>query len=144
MEISKLSVYNNITLDKSRKRPGAIVRLTPHCFVGQVTVQRGVDCLANKNGASVNYVVANDGKVGCNIPEDNGAWTSSSKANDEIAIEKTGGTTSGIVLPSTGESIFEYQDSEPYHSMTYSLTRTSNPHVFVKALETLIASHSSR
>jgi hypothetical protein len=65
-------------------------------------------------------------------------------ANDEIAIEKAGGTTSGIVLPSAGESIFEYQDSEPYHSMTYSLTRTSNPHVFVKALETLIASHSSR
>jgi hypothetical protein len=65
-------------------------------------------------------------------------------ANDEIAIEKAGGTTSGIVLPSTGESIFEYQDSAPYHSMTYSSTRTSNPHVFVKALETLIASHSSR
>mgnify|MGYP003469973484 FL=1 len=65
-------------------------------------------------------------------------------ASDEIAIEKTGGTTSGIVLPSTGESIFEYQDSEPYNSMTYSTTRTSNPHVFVKALETLIASHSSR
>lgn len=65
-------------------------------------------------------------------------------ASDEIAIEKTGGTTSGIVLPNTGESIFEYQDSEPYNSMTYSTTRTSNPHVFVKALETLIASHSSR
>ena len=65
-------------------------------------------------------------------------------ANDEIAIEKAGGTTSGIVLPSAGESIFEYQDSAPYHSMTYSSTRTSNPHVFVKALETLIASHSSR
>ena len=86
MTISKLSVYNNITLDKSRQRPGAIVRLTPHCYVGQVTVKNGVDYLASKANASVNYVVDKDGKVGCNIPEDNGAWTSSSKANDEIAI----------------------------------------------------------
>lgn len=86
MTISNLSVYNNITLEKSRKRPDSIVRLTPHCFVGQVSVKRGVDCLANKKNASVNYVVAKDGKVGCNIPEDRGAWTSSSKANDEIAI----------------------------------------------------------
>lgn len=86
MTISKLSVYNNITLEKSRVRPGKIVRLTPHCFVGQVSVKRGVDCLANKNNASVNYVVDKDGKVGCNIPEEYGAWTSSSRANDEIAI----------------------------------------------------------
>ena len=86
MRISNLSVYNNITMAKSRKRPGPVTRLTPHCFVGQVTVQRGVDCLANKNNASVNYVVAKDGKVGCNVPEEVGAWTSSSRANDEQAI----------------------------------------------------------
>ena len=86
MTISKLSVYNNITLEKSRVRHGKIVRLTPHCFVGQVSVKRGVDFLANKNNASVNYVVDKDGKVGCNIPEEYGAWTSSSRANDEIAI----------------------------------------------------------
>ena len=60
---------------------------------------------------------------------------------DEIEIEKVGGTTSGIVLPSRGESIFSYQDKDPSNKMTYSATRTSDPHVFVKALETLIASH---
>lgn len=86
MTISNLSVYNNITLNKSRKRPCTILRLTPHCYVGQVTVKNGVDYLASRNNASVNYVVDKDGKVGCNIPEEYGAWTSSSRANDEIAI----------------------------------------------------------
>jgi hypothetical protein len=62
-------------------------------------------------------------------------------SGDEIAIEKVGGTTSGIVLPSTGESIFSYQDTDPSNTMTYSTTRTSDPHAFVKALETLIVSH---
>ena len=62
-------------------------------------------------------------------------------SGDEIEIDLVGGTSTGIVLPSTGESIFAYQDKNPSHKMTYSATRTSNPHVFVKALETLIASH---
>ena len=62
-------------------------------------------------------------------------------SGDEIEIDLVGGTSTGIVLPSTKESIFSYQDSDPSNKMTYSATRTSDPHVFVKALETLIASH---
>jgi hypothetical protein len=62
-------------------------------------------------------------------------------SGDEIEIDLVGGTSTGIVLPSTGESIFAYQDKKPSNKMTYSTTRTSNPHAFVKALETLIASH---
>jgi hypothetical protein len=62
-------------------------------------------------------------------------------SGDEIEIDLVGGTSTGIVLPSTGESIFAYQDKNPSNKMTYSTTRTSNPHAFVKALETLIASH---
>jgi hypothetical protein len=62
-------------------------------------------------------------------------------SGDEIEIGLVGGTSTGIVLPSTKESIFSYQDKNPANTMTYSSTRTSNPHVFVKALETLIASH---
>ena len=62
-------------------------------------------------------------------------------SGDEIEIGLVGGTSTGIVLPSTKESIFSYQDSDPSNKMTYSATRTSDPHVFVKALETLIASH---
>jgi hypothetical protein len=62
-------------------------------------------------------------------------------SGDEIEISLVGGTSTGIVLPRTKESIFSYQDSNPSNTMTYSSTRTSDPHVFVKALETLIASH---
>ena len=61
-------------------------------------------------------------------------------SGDEIEINLSGGTSTGIVLSPTGESIFAYQDKNPSHKMTYSATRTSNPHVFVKALETLIVS----
>lgn len=86
MTISELSVYNNITENKSYVRPGGITRITPHCYVGQVTAEQGVDYLAGKDGASVNYVVDKDGKVGCNIPEELGAWTSSSINNDNQAI----------------------------------------------------------
>jgi hypothetical protein len=57
-------------------------------------------------------------------------------SGDEIEIDLVGGTSTGIVLPSTKESIFSYQDSDPSNTMTYSATRTSDPHVFVKALET--------
>jgi hypothetical protein len=62
-------------------------------------------------------------------------------SGDEIEISLVGGTSTGIVLSPTGESVFAYQDKDPSNKMTYSATRTSNPHVFVKALETLIASH---
>lgn len=86
MRISKLSVYNNITTQKSNKRPGRITRITPHVFVNQVSVKDGVDYMARIENASVNYVVDKDGKVGCNVPEDLRAWTSSSRANDEQAI----------------------------------------------------------
>lgn len=59
---------------------------------------------------------------------------------DQITIEKVGGTVSGIVLAPNGESLMEYQDYNPENKMTYSVTRTSNSQVFVKALEKLIAS----
>jgi hypothetical protein len=67
--------------------------------------------------------------------------TSLNVSGDEIEINLSGGTSTGIVLSPTGESIFAYQDKDPSNKMTYAATRTSNPHVFVKALETLIASH---
>lgn len=85
MVISKLSKYNNITLEKSNERTGRITRLTPHVFVNNVTAKRGVDYMAAIENASVNYVVGTDG-VGCNIPEDRRAWTSSSRDNDMQAI----------------------------------------------------------
>lgn len=85
MVISKLSKYNNITLNKSNERPGRITRITPHVFVNNVTGKQGVDYMTKLQSASVNYVVGTDG-VGCQIPEDRRAWTSSSRANDEQAI----------------------------------------------------------
>lgn len=68
-------------------RTNNIERITPHCFVGQVTVDRALDEFVYKSkGASANYVIAKDGKIGLCVSERNRAWTSSSKDNDNRAI----------------------------------------------------------
>ena len=62
------------------------------------------------------------------------------KRADEILIEKVGGTVSSIVLPPEGEtSICTYQNDFPEY-ITYSNTRTSDPQVFLDALNALVAS----
>lgn len=95
MTISKLCTYQNIT-DKCNKRTHIIDTITPHCYVGQCTAKQGVDYFKN-NGKenSVNYVIGFNGAIGCSVPEEYRAWTSSSKSNDmraitiELACEKT-------------------------------------------------------
>ncbi len=59
---------------------------------------------------------------------------------DEILIEKVGGTVSSIVLPPEGvNSVCTYQNDFPEY-ITYSNTRTSDPQVFLDALNALVAS----
>lgn len=59
---------------------------------------------------------------------------------DEILIEKEGGTVSSIVLPPEGvNSVCTYQNDFPEY-ITYSNTRTSDPQVFLDALNALVAS----
>lgn len=85
--ISPLATYQHLT-DKTYNREGhRIDRITPHCIVGQWSAKFGCDWFAtNGKNNSVNYVVGKDGDIGCNVDEDNGAWTSSSNANDMRAI----------------------------------------------------------
>lgn len=64
-----------------------------------------------------------------------------SKKSDGIVIEKVGGTVSTIVFPPHNEpSICAYQNDFPEY-ITYSNTRTSDPQVFIDALNALVAAH---
>ena len=73
--------------NNSGKRTHAIDRITPHCVVGQVTVQSlGAIFLPTSRGASSNYGIGLDGAVGMYVEECNRSWCSSSKANDQRAV----------------------------------------------------------
>lgn len=87
MSNSSLVNVTNLSPNHSGKRTHAIDRITPHCFVGQVTVERGLKAFKpTSKKASCNYVIAYDGKVGLCVDEANRSWCSSSNANDQRAI----------------------------------------------------------
>ena len=71
----------------SGTRTHAIDTITIHCFVGQVTVDRGLSVFANSSSqSSCNYVIGYDGKIGLCVEEENRSWCTSSRSNDQRAI----------------------------------------------------------
>lgn len=87
MANSSLINCTNLSPNHSGKRTHIIDRITPHCFVGQVTVQRGLEVfLPKKKEASCNYVIGYDGKLGLCVDESNRSWCTSSRENDQRAI----------------------------------------------------------
>lgn len=84
---SSLVSYTNLSPNCNKPRNHEIDTITIHCYVGQVTAKRGVDGFAKSSReASCNYVVGYDGKIGLCVEEENRAWTSNSKANDNRAV----------------------------------------------------------
>ena len=91
MPDSALVTYTRISPNRTSPRNHAIDRITIHCYVGQVTAQRGCSgkrfvTYDPKNGASCNYVVGYDGGIGLCVPEADRSWCSSSRANDHRAV----------------------------------------------------------
>jgi len=73
----------------SGKRKNEVSRITPHCFVGQVTIDRiGKEFKSRPAGkeASCNYGIGKDGRIIGIVDEINRSWCSSSSANDDRAI----------------------------------------------------------
>ena len=94
---SPLATYTKISPNRTSPRNHAIDTITIHCFVGQVTAQRGCEVFQNKSrNASCNYVVGYDGSIGLCVEEKDRSWCSSNKANDHraITIETASATTS--------------------------------------------------
>lgn len=87
MSNSKLVCYTKKSLNTSGRRNRKIDTITPHCVVGQVSVETlGRIFYPRSRGASSNYGIGSDGRVGLYVDEKNRSWCSSSKTNDNRAV----------------------------------------------------------
>ena len=84
---SSLATAKQISPNKNSPRTHAIDTITIHCFVGQVTAQRGCEVFQpSSKQASCNYVVGKDGDIGLCVEEKDRSWCSSSASNDHRAV----------------------------------------------------------
>lgn len=84
---SPLVSYTKLSPNHSGRRTHTIDRITPHCVVGQCSVETLGNIFAPaERQASCNYGIGADGRVGMYCEEKNRSWCSSSNANDQRAI----------------------------------------------------------
>ena len=84
---SSLVSYIQLSPNNSGRRTAKVDTITPHCVVGQCTVQSLGNWFAKKTTkASSNYGIGKDGKVGLYVNEDCRSWCSSNASNDNRAV----------------------------------------------------------
>lgn len=84
---SSLVSYTKLSPNHSGQRTHTIDRITPHCVVGQASVETlGNIFSKTAKQASSNYGIGSDGRVGMYVEEKNRSWCSSSNANDQRAV----------------------------------------------------------
>lgn len=84
---SSLVAYTKISPNKNKNRNKAIDRITPHCVVGQCSIETLGNIFApTSRQASSNYGIGVDGRVGMYVEEKDRSWCSSSASNDNRAI----------------------------------------------------------
>lgn len=84
---SPLVSYTKLSPNHSGQRTHSIDRITPHCVVGQCSVETlGNIMYPTSRQASCNYGIGPDGRVGMYVEEKNRSWCSSSNANDQRAV----------------------------------------------------------
>ena len=84
---SPMVVYTKLSPNHSGQRTHSIDRITPHCVVGQCSVETlGSIFAPTSRQASSNYGIGADGRVGMYVEEKNRSWCSSSNANDQRAV----------------------------------------------------------
>lgn len=87
MSNSPLVSYTKLSPNHSGQRTHAIDRITPHCVVGQCSVETLGNVFApTSRQASCNYGIGVDGRVGMYCEEKNRSWCSSSNENDQRAV----------------------------------------------------------
>ena len=87
MSNSPLISYTKLSPCNSGLRTMAIDRITPHCVVGQLSVETIGACFDHSSAqASCNYGIGTDGRVMLCVPENQRSWCSSSSANDQRAV----------------------------------------------------------
>lgn len=87
MSNSPLVSFIKLSPNNSGTRTHAIDRITPHCVVGQCSVETLGNIFADPaKQASSNYGIGPDGRVGMYVEEKNRSWCSSSGENDNRAV----------------------------------------------------------
>lgn len=85
--VSPLVDITVLSPNHSGKRTHTIDRITPHCVVGQASVETLGNIFKNPaKNASCNYGIGFDGRVALIVDEGNRSWCSSSNANDQRAV----------------------------------------------------------
>lgn len=87
MSNSKLVSYTKLSPNNSGRRTHSIDRITPHCVVGQLSVETLGSLFARSSyQASCNYAIGSDGRVALIVDEGQRSRCSSSNANDQRAV----------------------------------------------------------
>lgn len=79
--------YTKLSPNNSGKRIYPLQRITPHCVVGQLSVESlgGIFCDGARKVSS-NYGIGADGRIALYVNEDCRSWCSSNADNDQRAI----------------------------------------------------------
>lgn len=87
MSNSSLVDYKKISPNKNSPRNNKIQKITIHHMAGNLTIEACGDMFAKTSrGASSNYAIGTDGRVGMYVEEKDRSWCSSSPENDHQAI----------------------------------------------------------
>lgn len=87
MSNSSLVNYTKLSPNCNSPRKAAIGKITIHHVAGIVSVETIGNIFAPRSrGASANYGIGNDGRIGLYVNESDRAWTSGSASNDNQAI----------------------------------------------------------
>lgn len=87
MSNSPLICYTKLSPNCTKPRNHKIDTITPHCVVGQCSVETIGNVFApTSRQASSNYGIGPDGRIGLYVDEANRSWCSSNAANDNRAI----------------------------------------------------------
>lgn len=87
MSNSPLVNYTRISPNSNNPRKDKIRKITIHHMAGNLSVETcGNIFAASSRGASSNYGIGSDGRVGMYVEEKNRSWCSSSPSNDHQAI----------------------------------------------------------
>ena len=84
---SPLVSYTKLSPNNSGARTEKICIFTPHCYVGQASVEDAGAWFAQTAAqASCNYMIGKDARVALIVPESQRSWCSSSRWNDQRAV----------------------------------------------------------
>lgn len=87
MSNSSLVDYTKLSPNNSGARTRALDRISPHCVVGQCSVETlGSIFAPASRQASCNYGIGYDGRIGMYVEEANRSWCTSSNSNDQRAV----------------------------------------------------------